>query len=76
MQWTDLNVEPKCEFVGKFFEADEADEDDDDSYYYLFNSGIEFTYLNHNIVMTSDDLEDLYIDTASMLLQVLNLDAS
>ena len=73
VQWTDLSVEPKCEFVGKFFEADESD---DDSYYYLFNSGIKFTYLDHNVVMTSKDLEELYIDTASMLLQVLNLDAS
>ena len=77
VQWTDLSVEPKCEFVGNFFEADEADEDDDDdSYYYLFNSGLEFTYLDHNIVMSSDDLEDLNVDTASMLLQVLNLDLS
>jgi hypothetical protein len=91
-QWLNLDASPKFEFIKTYHSGKDEpeppfefckrqiknneEEEDEDGYYYLFNSGIEFTYLNHNIVMTSDDLEDLYIDTASMLLQVLNLDAS
>lgn len=54
----------------------EDDGDDPYCYSYVFHKGMKFTYLDHNVFMKPEDLESLHAAPASMLLQVLNLDAT
>jgi hypothetical protein len=72
-KWVNLE-KPQCKFksVGEFFE--EPDEDDEERYYYNFNKGLAFTYLDRRITMSPNDLESLHISAVSMLLDVLNME--
>lgn len=69
---------PNFKFNKRKKKSYELESDDDDPYYYsyVFHKGIQFTYLDHEILIKPEELESLSASTAAMLLQVLDLDAT